>query len=521
MARPTRALFLPGSSLVICALLSTAFGVMVPLLQKAFLRELNTITSQVGIEKASLLLLGMVLAFFASSAAMEWGRNFSMRLGSILHRSLTATLHHMIQKTPFAAAWDASPKASLITHLSQDLPAIVALLEEALLLFIMAIFPLLAAPFILQYLTRLDVGLSTLVLLPGTLGAALVAYRHSKLFLRLKTEGEDRIKTVDEYLNLRKGLSLIHWQDFFVSRIARKTEKEARGRFTMAVNGTLMNIISLVAPSTVNIFALAWLLETQGSQLEAGTLFASYWVCSVFLLRPYRILPIAVLLSLDGSTSIRRLRQTVDVFDTLQPLAPAAETTALTSDALTIQDKALLRGGQPILQKLDLHFPKGRLSVLTGPSGIGKTSLLEDIAWNLRGSVGFCRERPFLFAGTVKDNLLMGCADGPSDAEIDELLRILKLDDLVPCHVQTLKDKGENLSGGMQQRLTLLRSLLHHPLTLFDNSLSALDPETFEQVLQHLLHLCQEGRTCIFAASDERVLKAAHHIVDLTEWKKI
>jgi ABC-type multidrug transport system fused ATPase/permease subunit len=128
------------------------------------------------------------------------------------------------------------------------------------------------------------------------------------------------------------------------------------------------------------------------------------------------------------------------------------------------------------------------------------------------------QQDPFVFSGTVRDNL----AYGRPDADDDEIVRAAiaahahEFITLLPEGYQTrLGERGVNLSGGQRQRLSIARALLKDPrILILDEATSALDAES-EAAVQKALEVVMEARTCFIVAHRLSTIRNAHRIVVL------
>lgn len=202
-----------------------------------------------------------------------------------------------------------------------------------------------------------------------------------------------------------------------------------------------------------------------------------------------------------------------------QPAAPLP-TIALEIRALTVTSP----DGQPILDGLDLTLRPREHLVISGESGVGKSTLLEAIAGlrpyegavrangrelgeiapaDWRQSLAVFTQRNTLFAGTIADNIRLG----RPDASLDEIraaarrAEVLAFADLLPDGLDTrLGERGLGLSGGEAQRVGLARLFLRSPaLLILDEPTAHLDPETEQAVLDALFSFA-EGRSLIIAS---------------------
>ena len=165
-----------------------------------------------------------------------------------------------------------------------------------------------------------------------------------------------------------------------------------------------------------------------------------------------------------------------------------------------------------VLSDISIQIPAGARIGITGPPGCGKTTLLSLIPrlydpmtgrisldgkdlkifdpQFLRRYISFMAQEPFLFSGTLEDNLLMG-EGGKAGDMLDQVIRICDLGDTIarmPKGLGTVVgERGVTLSGGQKQRVVLARTLLRpKPVVLLDDPVSHLDTRTADRVIRGL-----------------------------------
>ena len=174
-----------------------------------------------------------------------------------------------------------------------------------------------------------------------------------------------------------------------------------------------------------------------------------------------------------------------------------------------------------VLHGIDLEFPMGSFTAIVGESGCGKSTVagilmgrnrdyggsvtiggaeLSDIyEASLMENVTYISHQSYIFKGTVRDNLLMGCPTA-ADEELWAALERVKLADFLRGEKgldTPLTERGGNLSGGQCQRLALARALLHDsPVYIFDEATSNIDVESENDIMAQI-HALARTKTVI------------------------
>ncbi len=170
-------------------------------------------------------------------------------------------------------------------------------------------------------------------------------------------------------------------------------------------------------------------------------------------------------------------------------------------------------GKTPVLSDISMNIEPGRRIGITGPPGSGKTSLIQliprlydpdrgEIRLDghrlknldpefLRHQISLMPQEPFLFSGTIEENILMGqtCEKKRHDPIIQRVIRLCDLEktiDNMPDGLSTVVgERGVTLSGGQKQRVALARTLVtDKPVILLDDPVSQLDTQTAQKVIQ-------------------------------------
>ena len=197
---------------------------------------------------------------------------------------------------------------------------------------------------------------------------------------------------------------------------------------------------------------------------------------------------------------------------------------------------------RPALHRIDLQVPAGSFLGIVGPPGSGKTTLLNllprlydptagrilldgadirDITVDsLRSQMAFVAQEPFLFAGSIRQNITLedpaiaekDLLDAVSDAALDETIRIM------PDGLETIVgEKGIVLSGGQKQRIALARALLRPAaILLLDDPISQVDLETGHRIINTLRRMAGK-RTLVIVSHRMSAVRHADRIISLQD----
>ncbi len=233
-------------------------------------------------------------------------------------------------------------------------------------------------------------------------------------------------------------------------------------------------------------------------------------------------------LNVDLSNNLVGVRVLYEVMDGLagEPDDSAMPSLTLSNARVEFDDVGFAyQAGTPVLRGMSFLAERGRVTALVGPSGGGKSTILnlllrfyeadsgkisidgQDIAkvsrGSLRGEMAYVGQIVHLFRGTIRDNITLGKV-GASEAEIVAAAKAAHAHEFIlnfPAGYDTpVGEHGLQLSGGQRQRISIARALIKDaPIILLDEATASLDSESELQVQQALAELCK-GRTTIVIA---------------------
>ncbi|MGX0825701.1 ABC-type bacteriocin transporter [Staphylococcus epidermidis] len=206
-------------------------------------------------------------------------------------------------------------------------------------------------------------------------------------------------------------------------------------------------------------------------------------------------------------------RRIIDILD-LQVEKKSPNSDFLFQNQITFSQVSFQYGfRKEILKDINMKIPKGTSIGIVGESGSGKSTVaklllkyysvnlgdilidnknIDDISYKaLRKNIGYVPQEPFIFYGTVEENLKLGRDSSISDEDIISACKIAEAHEFItelPQGYETmLESGGNNLSGGQIQRLAIARAILKKPnILLFDEPTSALDSYTENKIIKNL-----------------------------------
>ncbi|MGA2966193.1 MAG: ABC transporter ATP-binding protein [Terriglobales bacterium] len=200
--------------------------------------------------------------------------------------------------------------------------------------------------------------------------------------------------------------------------------------------------------------------------------------------------------------------------------------------------------GVSVLKDINLRIPAGSSLAIVGPTGSGKTTLVNlipriyeaapgsvlidgrsvrDFPLDfLRRNIGFVPQETFLFSDTIRENIAFGISKEDGEAALDDITDAAEaaniahdIESFPEGYNTTVGERGITLSGGQKQRTAIARALLRSPrILILDDALSSVDTHTEDKILNHLREIML-GRTTIFISHRVSTVRNADSIAVL------
>jgi ATP-binding cassette subfamily B protein len=323
-------------------------------------------------------------------------------------------------------------------------------------------------------------------------------------------------------------------------------EEKARENFDAAVGSAWLAQIMTPTVDILTGIAMAFIIVVGGNAVLGGALAVGVLV--TFILSVQRFFEPVRLLSMQYTVMQRAMAAGYRIFEVLDvPVTIANRKGAITLKDIesTVELDHVTFGyapGRPILHDVSLKVAPRQVVALVGPTGSGKTSItslvnrfyetwegrvlvgghdVRDVTLESLGSVvGMVLQEPFLFSGTIEDNIRYSTAHATLDDVIAAAKAVSAHDFIVrlPEGYQTqLGQRGRNVSVGQRQLLSFARALVANPqILILDEATANIDSFT-EQAIQKALKALFRGRTCLVIAHRLATVRDADTIIVLNQ----
>ncbi|MGB1316871.1 MAG: ABC transporter ATP-binding protein [Flavobacteriales bacterium] len=278
-------------------------------------------------------------------------------------------------------------------------------------------------------------------------------------------------------------------------------------------------------------------LVLMGEGLTAD-LFIGYIVVFSQLIQPAKSLTSSVYMIQKGMAAAERIDTVLEAEETIQQ-KPNAVGLKKFEKEIEFKDVSFSYENEiDVLKGVNLTVKRGRTIAIVGPSGAGKTTLVDLlprfydptegavlidgvdtrdlIAHDLRSKLGIVTQEAILFNDTVFNNIAFGLK-GITEEEVISAAKVANADEFIQqmesgYHTNIGEDGGK-LSGGQRQRISIARAILHNPpILILDEATSALDAES-EKLVQEALFKLMENRTSLIIAHRLSTIQYADEII--------
>lgn len=399
-----------------------------------------------------------------------------------------------------------------------------------------AILAALAIAGILLFKAELFV-LLLLVLLPPVFLAARRMKKQLKLVrTQTRLSSEKSLQHLKEALNGYIESNIFDAGIFFTTRY---------GTFQHELNSHLatLQIVQSLPNRLIEVFAVLGLFILILISEWAGASSASLIVIGAFMAAAYKIIPgIVRIINLSGQISAYRF--SIEGLSPVHGMDAATKTvTNLQIDSIQLRDIRFQYDQRLVLNDFSLCMEKGDFLIISGQSGIGKTTVLhlllgflspaegkllinkkateKETVANYRSRISYVKQQPFFIHDTLLQNITL--QTGTYNVErLRYALEFAGLDSIIETWPERLNkiitENGKNISGGQRQRIAIARALYKDcDLIVLDEPFSELDKESQSILLANFKNLSAKGKMILLVTHDKSSLSFANKIITLND----
>lgn len=479
-----------------------------------------------GIDFAALqLLLGGVMLVYVLSSVLAWAQAYV--LNGVTQRTvyrLRDEVQAKLDRLPLTY-FDRVQRGEVLSRVTNDIDNISQTLQQTLSQLLTSVLTVLGVATMMIVISPL-LAVVALIMVPLTLViTAVIAKRSQKLFVAQWAYTGELNAQIEETFTGHALVKVFGRQREVEERFRQKNEQLYEASFgAQFVSGIIMPAIMFVGNLTyVAVAVVGAVLVTTGTMTIGGVqAFIQY---SRQFTQPLSQLGSMANLLQSGVASAERVFELLDA-DEQSPDAHPPLTPTTTSGRMVFEGVSFRYEPEtPLIDDLSLVAEPGQTVAIVGPTGAGKTTLVNlmmrfyeldggritldgvDIASmtrdTLRSRMGMVLQDTWLFGGTIRDNIAYGRPDATED-EILDAAKATFVDRFVhslPEGYDTVLDEdGSNVSAGEKQLLTIARAFLARPSVLIlDEATSAVDTRT-EVLVQHAMAALRRDRTSFVIA---------------------
>ncbi|HEV8267955.1 MAG TPA: ABC transporter ATP-binding protein [Thermoanaerobaculia bacterium] len=432
------------------------------------------------------------------------------------------------------------PSGDLIARVTGDVDRIQSLFGTDLADLVQSVATLVGLVVLVVSRSPELTGMAALVAPAIVVPVVLVARKLRHLARAGRERMGDLTGVLSETIRGRRVVQAYRAEAYETARFSDVNERT----FHLAKGAARVMALSSPLVETASVLAFLVLLAYSGRRIDQGAMtlgtFISFGVGLVMMYQPFKRATRTNLALQQALASARRLFEALDAPVEVTDRAAARAIAPFSREIRLEKVRFAYPSGPDVLAGVDLAFPKGSVTALVGPSGAGKTTLVNLVPRfmdvtdgvvtvdgvdvrdatlaSLRNAIGLVTQDVILFDDTVRRNVAYGRGD-VSEEKVRAALAAANAEafvDALPEGLDTrVGESGARLSGGQRQRLAIARALVKDPpILILDEATSALDAES-ERAVQGALERLMAGRTVIVIAHRLSTVRRADQIVVL------
>ncbi|MFF2345676.1 ABC transporter ATP-binding protein [Pseudarthrobacter sp. NPDC058119] len=495
--------------------------------QKADMLSAMTLTPGAGIDFGALAtVLTWALVLYVLGSAFMWGQAYV--LNGVVQRTvfgLREQIEAKINRLPLRY-FDSIQRGELLSRVTNDVDNISQSLQQSISQAVTSVLTVLGV-LVMMFILSPTLALIALVTIPLTLGiTTLIAKRSQKLFVQQWKNTGELNGQIEETYTGHALVKVFGRQREVGERFRQKNAELYEASFgAQFISGLIMPAMTFIGNLVYVGIAVVGGLQVASGAMQLGDVQAFIQYSRQFTQPLAQLGSMANLLQ-SGVASAERVFELLDTEEQSADPAVLQSPDGRARGRLVFEDVSFSYSpDKPLISGLSLVAEPGQTVAIVGPTGAGKTTLVNlmmrfyeldagritldgvDITTmsrhDLRSRMGMVLQDTWLFGGTIRDNIAYGRPTA-SSSEVLEAARATYVDRFVRSlpegYDTVLDDEGSNVSAGEKQLLTIARAFLASPSVLIlDEATSSVDTRT-EVLVQKAMSALRSDRTSFVIA---------------------
>lgn len=456
-------------------------------------------------------------------------------------RDLRNAVEGKIRRLPIRY-FDRHSVGDILSRISNDVDTISNALQQSLRQVINAVLGISLALAMMYALHPVMAAVATLIIPLSLLATRIIVRRSQKLFMKQQNALGELNGTVQEMYTGFSEIKLYGRQKASVEKFGAVNQSLCTNGFRAQFMSSLLNpIVSLITYLGIAVIIIIGAFYVLSGALLVGNLQA--FVRYIWQVNQ----PLSEMTQLSSTlqSAIAAVTRVAEFLDEEEEVSEAAEPVRLSGlrgDVEFDHVRFSYRDDRPLIRDLSMRVKSGQMVAIVGPTGAGKTTLINlllrfydvqegairvdgvDIRQmrrdDLRALFGMVLQDTWLFSGSIRDNIAYG-RENASDEEITQAARAANAEHFIQTlpdgYAMRLNEEASNVSQGEKQLLTIARAFLSDPpILILDEATSSVDTR-LELLLQKAMKRLLHGRTSFVIAHRLSTIRNADLILVLNQ----
>ncbi len=527
---------------VICAIISTAFTIIAPLLigqaTTTIYNGIESIMNHTGTIDFSILLhlLTIVSILYVISSVFAYLQSlFIVEISTQISYDLREKLMDKILHLPMESV-DENKRGDILSRITNDIDSLQQGITQSFIQLTTAVITLVGV-FIMMLTINVWMTLATIVLVPIAFLVISFITKHSQSYFLKQLVFKGSLNSqIEETFTGHDIIRAFNQEDVSIEKFESDNEnwydQEWKSQFYSSLNGPLMNFISNFTYVVIAVLGAIFVLQRA---IAVGDILAFFQYTQSFT-RPIQQITRVMNQIQTAMAATERIFEFLDFED---------EENTSTKQISEIKDEISFEDvnfgytpNEKVIKNFTLKVKKGQKIAIVGKTGAGKTTIVKllmrfydinsgsikidgvDIEeydkHSLRSLIGMVLQDSWLFSDTISNNIRYGNLDATDDEVVEAAQQVYAdnfINQLSDGYESLLNEDTDNISHGQKQLLTIARTILSKKeVLILDEATSSVDTRT-EKLIQKAMDKLMEGRTSFIIAHRLSTIRNADKII--------